>query len=88
MPIHILAPPGTFVSTSFDAHFLLIAASSGITPMLSILKSALAGGSEQVALINATRDESSVIFANALQQLSARRSSAVPGPLWRRPRLR
>jgi 3-ketosteroid 9alpha-monooxygenase subunit B len=72
MRIHVLAPSGTFVPKTLDTDFLLLAAGSGITPMLAILKSALAEGSGKVALIYANRDEKSVIFAGALRDLAAK----------------
>lgn len=72
MRIHVLAPSGTFVPKTLDDDFLLIAAGSGITPMLAICKSALAQGSGQVTLIYANRDERSVIFGTALRELAAK----------------
>ncbi|TFV59983.1 ferredoxin--NADP reductase [Mycobacterium sp. PS03-16] len=72
MRMHVLAPSGTFVPTSLDDDFLLLAAGSGITPMMAILKSALAEGSGKVVLVYANRDESSVIFAGALRDLAAK----------------
>jgi len=71
MRIHALAPSGTFVPTTLDADFLLLAAGSGITPIMSICKSALSEGSGQVALIYANRDDRSVIFSEALRDLAA-----------------
>jgi 3-ketosteroid 9alpha-monooxygenase subunit B len=72
MKIHVLAPSGTFVPKTLDSDFLLLAAGSGTTPMLSICKSALAEGSGKVVLIYANRDENSVIFAGALRELAAK----------------
>ena len=72
MRVHVLAPSGTFAPKSLDTDFLLLAAGSGITPMLSICKSALSQGSGQVTLIYANRDERSVIFAQRLQELAAK----------------
>jgi 3-ketosteroid 9alpha-monooxygenase subunit B len=72
MKIHVLAPSGTFVPKTLDADFLLLAAGSGITPMMSICKSALAEGSGKVLLIYANRDENSVIFGGALRELAAK----------------
>ena len=72
MRIHVLAPSGTFVPKTLDTDFLLLAAGSGITPMMSICKSALAEGGGRVVLIYANRDESSVIFGAALRELSAK----------------
>lgn len=70
MKMHVLAPSGTFVPKSLDTDFLLMAAGSGITPMLAILKSALVEGSGKVVLVYANRDEANVIFAGALRDLS------------------
>ncbi|MGV9797896.1 2Fe-2S iron-sulfur cluster-binding protein [Mycobacterium sp. NPDC003449] len=72
MRIHVLAPSGTFVPRDLDRDFLLLAAGSGITPMMAICKSALAEGSGNVRLIYANRDENSVIFAAALRELAAK----------------
>ena len=71
MKMHVLAPSGTFVPKTLDTDFLLLAAGSGITPMMAILKSALCEGSGKVTLVYANRDESSVIFAKALRELAA-----------------
>lgn len=71
MRIHLLAPSGTFVPKTLDADFLLLAAGSGITPVMSICKSALSEGSGQVTMVYANRDESSVIFRDALRELAA-----------------
>jgi 3-ketosteroid 9alpha-monooxygenase subunit B len=72
MKIHALAPSGTFVPKTLDTDFLLLAAGSGITPMMSICKSALAEGNGNVVLIYANRDENSVIFGGALRELAAK----------------
>jgi 3-ketosteroid 9alpha-monooxygenase subunit B len=72
MRMHVLAPSGTFVPRALDDDFLLLAAGSGITPMISILKSALVEGSGKVVLLYANRDENSVIFAPALRDLAAK----------------
>lgn len=72
MKIHVLAPSGTFVPKTLDTDFLLLGAGSGITPMMSICKSALAEGSGKVVLIYANQDENSVIFASALRELAAK----------------
>jgi 3-ketosteroid 9alpha-monooxygenase subunit B len=72
MKIHVLAPSGTFVPKTLDTDFLLLAAGSGITPMMAICKSALAEGSGKLVLIYANRDENSVIFGGALRELAAK----------------
>ncbi len=72
MKIHVLAPSGTFVPKTLDTDFLLLGAGSGITPMMSICKSALTEGSGKVVLIYANQDENSVIFGGALRELAAK----------------
>jgi 3-ketosteroid 9alpha-monooxygenase subunit B len=68
--IECLPPSGVFVPKSFDENLLLFAGGSGITPVLSILKSALAVGTGQVVLVYANEHENSVIFADKLRQLA------------------
>ncbi|MGK2866076.1 MAG: 2Fe-2S iron-sulfur cluster-binding protein [Mycobacterium sp.] len=70
MRMHVLAPSGTFVPKTLDTDFLLLAAGSGITPMMAICKSALAEGSGRVVLVYANRDEKSVIFGASLRDLA------------------
>jgi 3-ketosteroid 9alpha-monooxygenase subunit B len=72
MKLHVLAPSGTFVPKTLDTDFLLLGAGSGITPIMSICKSALAEGSGKVVLIYANQDENSVIFGPALRELAAK----------------
>jgi 3-ketosteroid 9alpha-monooxygenase subunit B len=69
--LELLPPAGTFVPKILDTDLLLFAAGSGITPVMSILKSALAAGRGRVVLVYANRDERSVIFAAALRELVA-----------------
>jgi 3-ketosteroid 9alpha-monooxygenase subunit B len=68
--VEVLPPAGVFTPQSFDENLLLFAAGSGITPVMSILKTALHQGTGQVVLIYANRDERSVIFAAELAGLS------------------
>ena len=69
--LDVLPPAGMFVPSSLDDDYLLLAAGSGITPVMSILKSVLAGGSGRIVLVYANRDERSVIFGAALKELAA-----------------
>jgi 3-ketosteroid 9alpha-monooxygenase subunit B len=69
--LDLLPPAGTFSPGSLDGNFLLFAAGSGITPVMSILKSALAAGRGRVVLVYANRDERSVIFGSLLGRLAA-----------------
>lgn len=69
--LEVLPPAGTFTPDSLDHDLLLAAGGSGITPVLSIAKSVLAGGQGRVVLLYANRDESSVIFRDELRELAA-----------------
>lgn len=82
MRVHVLAPSGTFVPKTLDTDFLLLAAGSGITPMMAILKSALSEGSGKVTLVYANRDENSVIFAAALRDLVAKYPDRLTAVHW------
>ncbi|MEO9138895.1 MAG: ferredoxin--NADP reductase [Jatrophihabitans sp.] len=64
-----LPPGGVFTPKSLNDDLLLFAGGSGITPVLSILKSALATGSGRVVLVYANQHEKSVIFARQLREL-------------------
>jgi 3-ketosteroid 9alpha-monooxygenase subunit B len=67
--IESLRPSGTFTPHTLDADFLLFGGGSGITPLMSILKSALHAGRGHVTLVYANRDERSVIFRDELLAL-------------------
>src|SRR6478752_8901735 len=58
--IRVLPPSGIFTPASLDADLLLFAGGSGITPIMSITRTALAHGSAKIMLFYANRDESSV----------------------------
>ncbi|MFC4375723.1 2Fe-2S iron-sulfur cluster-binding protein [Nocardia halotolerans] len=70
--IEVLPPSGVFTPKNLDENLLLFGAGSGITPVMSILKSALSQGSGKVVLIYANRDAGSVIFAGELRELVAK----------------
>jgi 3-ketosteroid 9alpha-monooxygenase subunit B len=67
-----LPPAGVFSPRNLDDDLLLFAGGSGITPVVSILKSALASGSGKVVLVYANQHERSVIFAAELRELAER----------------
>lgn len=69
--IRSLPPSGIFTPASLDADLLLFAGGSGITPVMSITRTALAHGSGRIVLFYANRDEKSVIFASELAALAA-----------------
>lgn len=67
--IEVLRPSGTFTPRSLDDDFLFFAGGSGITPVMSILKSVLHTGNGKSTLVYANRDELSVIFRDELAAL-------------------
>lgn len=67
--LEVLPPAGTFTPSDLDGDVLLVAGGSGITPVVSIAKSALVAGRGRVALLYANRDEESVIFREELRLL-------------------
>jgi 3-ketosteroid 9alpha-monooxygenase subunit B len=80
--LDLLPPAGTFCPRSLGGDFLLFAAGSGITPIISILKSVLAAGRGRVALVYANRDDQSVIFAQELRRLAAAASGRLAVMHW------
>ena len=80
--LDVLPPAGTFCPGSLSGDFLLFAAGSGITPVMSILKSALAGGGGRVVLVYANRDEGSVIFGSLLRRLASSASGRLVVVHW------
>jgi 3-ketosteroid 9alpha-monooxygenase subunit B len=69
--LRVLPPSGIFTPKDWSADLLLFAGGSGITPIMSIVRTALARHSSRVVLFYANRDERSVIFASALADLAA-----------------
>lgn len=68
--LEVLPPSGVFTPKNLDEDLLLCAAGSGITPVMSILKSALDRGTGRIVLFYANRDPESVIFATELRELA------------------
>ncbi len=74
--IQVMPPQGRFavdVTESADHNYLMIAAGSGITPVLSIIRSTLEGepGSE-VTLVYGNRETGSIMFREELEDLKDR----------------
>jgi 3-ketosteroid 9alpha-monooxygenase subunit B len=65
----VMRPEGRFLLDNTDAPLLLFAAGSGITPIISILKTALLTTARRATLLYANRDEASVIFREELESL-------------------
>lgn len=70
--VEVLPPAGVFTPRRLDGDFLLFAGGSGITPVFSILRTALAQeqGQGRIRLFYANRDERSVIFHRELAELA------------------
>jgi len=67
--IDALTPAGLFVLRAAESPIVAFAGGSGITPILSIIKTALATTAREIALVYANRGAGSVIFADALERL-------------------
>ncbi|WP_330307869.1 MULTISPECIES: ferredoxin--NADP reductase [unclassified Streptomyces] len=70
--IETTRPAGVFCLRETSAPLLALCGGSGITPILSLTKTALATTSRRVRVLAANRDADSVIFAAALAELAAR----------------
>jgi 3-ketosteroid 9alpha-monooxygenase subunit B len=71
LELEVLAPAGVFTPATETRELVLVAGGSGITPIMSILKSALATDVVKVTLVYANRDEQSVIFGAELRSLAS-----------------
>jgi ring-1,2-phenylacetyl-CoA epoxidase subunit PaaE len=73
--IEVMTPMGTFhsiLSGSAKKHYVLFAGGSGITPMMSILKSVLyVEKQSKITLFYANRDEDATIFKSEIEKLEA-----------------
>lgn len=67
--IEVTRPAGVFVLPDGEGDIVAFAGGSGITPVLSILKHALATTSRRVRLLYANRDRDSIIFDAELAAL-------------------
>jgi 3-ketosteroid 9alpha-monooxygenase subunit B len=70
--LEALRPAGTFTPRDLDDDLLLLAAGSGITPIMSIIQAGLESGHGRLMLVYANVDESAVIFATRLAELARR----------------
>jgi 3-ketosteroid 9alpha-monooxygenase subunit B len=67
--VEVTCPAGVFRLGPGDGDVVAFAAGSGITPVISIAKQALATTVRRVRLLYANRDEDAVIFAAELREL-------------------
>jgi ferredoxin-NADP reductase len=71
--VEVTPPAGVFtLRDDSDGALVAFAGGSGITPIMSLAKSALATTGRTVTILTANRDAESVIFAAALDELAAR----------------
>jgi 3-ketosteroid 9alpha-monooxygenase subunit B len=82
LTLRVLPPSGTFTATTFEHDLMLFAGGSGITPIISILTSALATSDVNVSLFYANRNRDSVIFDTELARLEARYSGRLHVEHW------
>jgi len=68
--LEVLPPAGHFHLRPGEHDLLLFGGGSGITPVFSILKSALRTTGRRIKLVYANRDEASVIFRDELRSLA------------------
>jgi ferredoxin-NADP reductase len=69
--IDVIPPTGLFVLRAAETPIVAFAGGSGITPVLSIVKTALVTTTREIVLVYANRGPDSVIFAAALERLRA-----------------
>jgi ferredoxin-NADP reductase len=67
--IDVMPPAGRFVLRAADTPIVAFAGGSGITPVLSIIKTALFATAREIVLVYANRGPGSVVFAGALERL-------------------
>jgi 3-ketosteroid 9alpha-monooxygenase subunit B len=70
--VELSPPTGFFQLTDTSGDLVALAAGSGITPVFSLVKTALAATGRRVRLHYANRDRDSVIFAAPLHELEER----------------
>ncbi|WP_373693407.1 2Fe-2S iron-sulfur cluster-binding protein [[Mycobacterium] burgundiense] len=68
--LHTAPPEGRFVLADTDRDLVAFAGGSGITPVFSLIRTALATTSRRVGLYYANRNRDSVIFGPSLTQLA------------------
>ena len=69
--IEVGPPAGRFVLRPTESPIVAFAGGSGITPVVSIIKTALLTTAREITLVYANRGRDSVIFADALERLRA-----------------
>lgn len=71
MTLESLTPAGAFTVRPADSELIFVAAGSGITPVISMIRAVLLQSGRRVTLVYANRDRESVIFDAELTELLA-----------------
>ncbi|GAA4405683.1 ferredoxin--NADP reductase [Tsukamurella soli] len=80
--IELLPPAGAFVPASLDVPMLLLAAGSGVTPIMSILSAALSQGAAPVTLLYANASDADTIFLDRISALAAEHADRLTVIWW------
>ncbi|NLP64873.1 ferredoxin--NADP reductase [Paraburkholderia sacchari] len=80
--LNVMKPAGIFSPKSLEGDFLMFGGGSGITPLMSIVRSVLSAGNGRICLLYANRDERSIIFREELQSLARRYPSRLQVVHW------
>ncbi len=75
--LRVLPPAGLFVLKPRTRPIVLLGGGSGITPLLSILKTALVTTERRLKLVYANRDADATIFKREIEELAARHPERV-----------
>ncbi len=70
--VRVLPPEGRFVLHETDRPMALFSGGSGITPVLSLIKTALLTTGRRLKLVYANRDRDSIIFRDELERVRER----------------
>ena len=70
--LKVLAPSGRFTLTDSAGPLLFFAGGSGITPIMSLIKTALRDNRGPLRLLYANRDRAAIIFASEIEALAQR----------------
>lgn len=72
--LEVMPPNGVFVLRDREAPLVLFSGGSGITPCISIVKTALSTTSRPIKLVYANRDDKSIIFKDELNGMLSKHS--------------
>src|SRR5579862_7779373 len=68
--LKVLAPSGRFILTETPGPLLFFAGGSGITPIMSLMKTALNENRGPLSLLYANRDRAAIIFATEIEAMA------------------